>query len=129
MKFLFQLNFILQVIWLIVICAGVFQPILLLYAAIVIGFNHLVFSFIILIGDGTSSKLFRHFVISIIYLVLFFMIVNENINIESFLGNTVAEMVYYVGMGIPVLLAIHFWYITYTHFNPFRSLEHSVFDL
>lgn len=126
MRVLFQLNFILQVFWLLVICIGIFQPIIILYAAILIGLNHYVFSFILLIGDGRDSKLLKHFVFSTIYLGLFFLAVNGVVDMGN---STLSDFVVIVGCAIPALLAIHFWYITYVHFNPFRSLEHSVFDL
>ncbi len=127
MKILFQLNIILQVIWILAIIAAFFAPFYLLYIAFFMGINHMLFSIFLLIGDGKDSKLFGHFIVSSLYLTVFFLVATEYIQIPMFLEGTLTGIV--LTFAIPCLLAIHYWYISFNYLNPFKSIEHNVFDL
>ena len=129
MKTLFQLNIILQVMWMLAIIAALFAPIFLLYIAFFMGINHLIFSTILLIGDGRKSKLKYHLVISIAYLILFYLVCTDSIAVLGINCQNHHDSLWVLGAVPPVLLAIHYWYVSFNFLNPFKSIEHNVFDL
>jgi hypothetical protein len=129
MRALFQLNIILQVVWMIAIVAGIFQPFLWLYIAILMGSTHLLFSFMILIWDGLKSKLIHHFYLSVIYIALWFLVGYNVIQLDFIDAFTNTNLNLFIIVAPAVALAIHYWHVSFTHLNPFKRLEHNVFDL
>lgn len=129
MRFLFQLNIILQIAWILAIIAAFFAPFFLLYIAFFMGINHLIFSLILLLGDGRESKLKYHFIFSVVYLILFYLIGTNTITIFGIHSFGRHETSWVLAAVPPIILAIHYWYVSFNYLNPFKSIEHNVFDL
>ncbi|MFT5511910.1 MAG: hypothetical protein ACI8SE_000304 [Bacteroidia bacterium] len=129
MKFFFQLNIVLQVFWIVAIVASIMAPFWILYIALFMGINHIIFSTVLLIGDGFKSKLQYHIICTGVYFLIWFLFYHDVFalsNIDLDLGY---QWYWIIGGIPPAFLAIHYWYISFVHLNPFKKIEHNVFDL
>jgi len=119
----------MQALWILAIVVAIVQPIFILYIAFFMGINHMVFSLILLIIKSRNSKLLHHLFWSSVYLALFITYVSYDQNIA--IAN---EMLTYDQLQVaaclpPIVLALHYWYVTFVQLNPFKKTEHHVFDI
>ena len=128
MKTFLQFNIVIQVMWLVAIIGLLFEPVYLLYLAFFMGINHLLISIILLIIQGTKSKLLPHLIGSSIYLLLLVLstTIGETLGFGSMIGRDFGMLLMAVP---PIVLACNFWYTSFIHLNPFKKVEHNVLDL
>ena len=125
MKTLLQINIVMQIIWLVAIVFLLVIPIYLLYLAFFMGVNHLLFSIVLFLIKGKRSKLIIHLIGTCIYFILLYIGV-EVVQIDTMVSRDTAQLLFAIP---PILLAIHYWYTSFVHLNPFKKQEHNVFDI
>ena len=93
------------------------------------GINHVIVSTMLLIGDGLKSKLIYHFIFTVLYFLMWYIVHHQIVDPAIVERLIRVDWRWVFAAAPPALLAIHYWYMSFVHLNPFKKLEHNVFDL
>lgn len=117
-----SINFFMQIFWVLAIVLNLLTmglgrdgSMYFLYIALFMGANHVLVSFLAMLFSKHRYRFAVHFLLSILVITTF-----------SSLTRGWSEDLVWVA---PALLAVYFWYLSFTWLNPFRRHTHNVFDL
>ena len=132
------MNYIIQIIW---ICAYTILGavtllnnefmIWLMFLAFFLGLNHVVVSLVDVVVNRAQANFKYHFIGSLAYLavLLFGYVMEEKYRIHIPEGGIIGDLIPVLGVGIPIVLAIYFWYLSLKDGYPYAKRYHDVFEL
>ncbi|MBO6518097.1 MAG: hypothetical protein JJ975_16280 [Bacteroidia bacterium] len=125
---IYRVNQRIQTFWLflygvLILALPVGSAYLILLCAIPLGLSQILFSFWEVLTRGWKAKTSKHLIYSVIYLIVFFLAATI-----SDYGGPLSEFMWMLVIP-PIVLAIHFFYLTFTDLNPKKMVEHHVLDL
>ena len=132
------MNYIIQIIW---ICAYTILGavtllnnefmIWLMFLSFFLGLNHVVVSLVDVVVNRAQANFKYHFIGSLAYLavLLFGYVMEEKYRIHIPEGGIIGDLIPVLGVGIPIVLAIYFWYLSLKDGYPYTKRDHDVFEL
>ena len=132
------MNYIIQIIWICVFAVLGTVSIIneqytmwLLLLSFFLGLNHIVVSLLDVVVNKRNATFKFHFLGSVIYLAILLLgyMLEQNMGMHFPEGGIIGDLVPIMGIGVPVVLAIYFWYLSLKDGYPYSKREHDVFEL